>query len=316
MQNVKFYFGTQAKYNALAEKNAMALYFIEDSQRLYKGEILIASGAIATSMASGLMSSEDKIKLDALLSGGGISHLTPVDGTIIMSDMADGGKSIGVAISAQEGNALVVAEDGLFVRASEAGSIPEYTIEKQEVADAGFAISYKLKKTVDGESSYVGDTINIANDMVLKSAVLNTVTENDVPYTGAVIGDPYIDMAFNDASQSHIYIPVKGLVDTYAAGDGIEIVDGKISVKIAAESHGLVMVDGSMGMLLATVEQDGAMSKEDKAFIDSIPSTYATIIGVNDVVNSYMEQHEITDKVAALEETVGAMEGSFTWGEM
>lgn len=316
MANVKFYFGTQAKYDALVEKNSLALYFIEDTQRLYKGSVLIATGANATSMASGLMSAEDKIKLDGLVSGGGLSNLTPVDGTIVVSDTADGGKSIGVAISSKDGNALVAVTDGLFVSAITQASIPEYTIEKQEMAEDGFATSYKLKKIVDGESTYVGDTINIAKSMVLQGATLKTVTETDVPYVGAVIGDPYIDMAFNDATQSHVYIPVKGLVDAYTAGDCIEIVDNKVSVKIAEDAHGLVAVNGSMAMLLATAEQDGAMSKEDKAFIDSIPTTYATIAGINDIVHSYIEQHTITEKVVTLEETVAAMEESYTWGEI
>jgi hypothetical protein len=61
------------------------------------------------------------------------------------------------------------------------------------------------------------------------------------------------------------------------AGDGIKVDGRKVSVNIAAESHGLVAVNGAMTMLLATAQQDGAMSKTDKAFIDSIPSTYATI---------------------------------------
>lgn len=283
-QNVKFYFGTQAKYDALAEKNSLALYFIEDTQRLYKGSVLLATGKEASDMASGLMSAEDKIKLDELVAGGGLSGLTPVDGTIVISDKADGGKSIGVSISTKDGNALVAVSDGLFVPTAQKVSVPEYTIEKQEVAEDGYATSYKLKKTVDGESTYVGDTINIAKDMVLQSATLEIVKEANVPYDGAVVGDPYIDMAFNDAAESHIYIPVKGLVDTYTAGEGIEIIDGKISVKIATESHGLVAVDGSMAMLLATAEQDGAMSKKDKAFIDAIPSTYSTIDRVKETV--------------------------------
>jgi hypothetical protein len=273
-QNVKFYFGTQAKYDALVEKNNMALYFIEDTQRLYKGSMLIASGATATSMASGLMSAEDKIKLDELVAGGGLSNLAPVDGTIVIADKEGGGKSIGVAISTQDDNALIVVNDGLFVPTVKPVSVPEYTIEKQEVAEDGFATSYKLKKTVDGEITYVGDTINIAKDMVLQNAILAIVIEANVPYDGAVIGDPYIDMAFNDAAQSHIYIPVKGLVDAYTAGNGIEIVDGNVSVKVADDSHGLVAVNGAMTMLLATEEQDGAMSKEDKAFINSIPYVY------------------------------------------
>lgn len=269
--NVKFYFGTQAKYDALAEKNPIALYFIEDTQRLYKGDVLMATGADASSMAAGLMSSEDKMKLDELKN----MELVAVDGTIKLADI-ENGKSIGVAISAQEGNTLVAVEDGLFVPVAKEIAIPEYEIEKQEVAEDGYSTSYKLKKTVNGESTYVGDAINIGKDMVLQSATLETVVEANVPYEGAVIGDPYIDMAFNDAEASHIYIPVSGLVDTYTAGEGIKIVDGKISIKLTSESNGLYFVDGALSLALATKNTAGALSPVDKAFIDSIPDVFAT----------------------------------------
>ncbi len=201
----------------------------------------------------------------------GLTGLTPVDGTISVVDTEDGGKAIGVAISNQEGNALVAVEGGLFAPTV---VVPEYSIEKQETAEDGFSASYKLKKTVNGEVSYVGDTINIAKDLVLQSATLETVTEDGVPYAEAKVGDPYIKMVFNNADASNLYIPVKGLVDTYTAGDGIEIVDNKISVKIADNAHGLVAVDGALTLNLATRKTDGAMSKEDKKIVDSIPYAY------------------------------------------
>ena len=273
-QNVRFYFGPQAKYDELQEKNPMALYFLEDTQCLYKGDKLMATGVMATSMASGLMSSEDKIKLDELLSGGGLKNLTPIDNTIIIRDKDDGGKSIGVAVSGQTGNTLVVAEDGLFVQAQDDVSVPEYIIEKQTATEDGFAASYKLKKIVDGESSYVGDTINIGKDMVLQNATLKTAEETDVPYLGAEVGDLYIDMEFNDAAQNHIYVPVNELIDIYTAGDGIEITDGSVSVKISENAHGLTTVDGAMSIALATRNSDGAMSKEDKTRLASMPSAY------------------------------------------
>ena len=288
MANVKFFFTSDLnKYLNLATKDPMALYFVEDAatgyKALYKGENLIAVGSDATSMASGLMSAEDKIKLDALTVGG-VNGLSAVDGTISIVDTAEGGKAIGVAISAQEGNALVAVEDGLFVPRAEEVVIPEYAIEKQETASEGFAATYKLKKTLGEEVSYVGDEINIAKDLVLKSATMQAVTEENVPYEGAVIGDPYIDMEFNDEAKTHLYIPMKGLVDSYSAGDGIEIIDNKISVKIAAESHGLVAVDGALALNLVTATSDGAMSKEDKAFIDAIPTIYVA------------REYEVSDK--------------------
>ena len=276
MANVRFYFGTQAKYDALIEKNPIALYFIEDTQRLYKGDILIATGADATSMASGLMSAEDKIKLDSLIVGQNID-LRPVDGSIVISDGEDGSKLIGVAISPVVGNTLTKVDGALFVPSAEPVVVPEYAIEKQEIAESGYAASYKLKKTVGDEVSYVGDTINIAKDMVLQSATIKTASIAGVPYESAEIGDPYIEMTFNDENASHIYLPVKGLVDTYTAGDGIEIVDNKISVRLAGGTNGLVAVDGALTIELATRQTAGAMSAKDKLSLDSVPYAYRRI---------------------------------------
>ena len=303
-QNVKFYFGVQSKYDALIERDSLALYFIEDTQRLYKGDILLATGANATGMAAGLMSSEDKIKLEALVESQG--KLLPVDGTISLSKDASGNQLIGVAIANVEGNALTKVDGGLFVPVAEKVSVPEYSIEKQEIADDGYASSYKLKKTVDGEVSYVGDTINVAKDMVLQGATMKVVAIAGVPYEGAEIGDPYIDMEFNDEGNSHIYLPVKGLVDTYTAGVGIEIIDNKISVKLASVTNGLVAVDGALMLNLATSNSAGAMSAVDKAFIDSIPEIYAT----KDMFSTTVEQ--ITD----LQNTVNNITESYVWGEL
>ena len=274
-QNVKFIaVKLQATYDALATKDSLALYWIQDSQRLYKGDQLYGAGLEATAEFAGLMSAEDKVALEALKAGnttGKVTNLTAVDGTINIVDTEDGGKAIGVVVSPDAGNALTAVEGGLFVPTV---TVPEYSIEKQATAEDGFAVSYKLKKTVGEEVSYVGDTINIAKDMMLKSATLETVTEVDVPYVGAVVGDPYIKMTFNDANASNIYIPVKGLIDTYTAGDGIAIVDNKISIKLADNAHGLVAVDGTLMMNLATRTSDGAMSAKDKKILDSIPSVY------------------------------------------
>ena len=301
--NVKFYsVKLKSTFEALETKDSLALYWIVETSELYKGEQLFGTGALATQTAAGLLSPEDKKKLDELVAASGNLNLTAVDGTIKLNDIT-GGKSIGVAISTQPDNALVAVEDGLFVPVPQKMSIPEYSIEKQEVAEDGYSSSYKLKKTVDGNSIYVGDVINIGKDMVIQSASLEVVVEANVPYSGAEIGDPYIDMAFNDANASHIYIPVKGLIDVYAAGDGIEIINNKVSVKLADVTNGLVAVDGSLMINLATPNSAGAMSAVDKAFIDSIPNIYATIQRISEVERTVNE----------VEKT---MNESYTWGEL
>lgn len=296
-QNVKFFFTSDLnKYLNLATKDSMALYFVEDAVTgftgLYKGENLIAVGSDATSMSSGLMSAADKKSLDELIAVGA-STLQPVDGSIVITN--DGNdKKIGVAISGNVGNTLTLVEGGLFVPAPEKVSVPEYSIEKQETASDGFTSTYKLKKTVNGEVTYVGDEINIAKDLVLKSATMQTVTEKNVPYDGALVGDPYIDMEFNDEAETHLYIPMSGLVDQFVAGNGIKIENNIVSINLGANTNGLYFVDGTLNLALATKDSAGALSPVDKAFIDSIPNVYAT----KELVKKTAEQvkYEITNK--------------------
>lgn len=97
-------------------------------------------------------------------------------------------------------------------------SVPEYTIEEVS-ATSGYLKTYQLKK----DSSYIGAKINIPKDMVVSSGTVETVKETGIPYEGAVIGDKYIDLIIANSASSHIYIPVKDLVDVYTEGTSISI---------------------------------------------------------------------------------------------
>ena len=127
---VRFLFGSLEKFNLLETKDPMALYFITNEQTgevfLYKGDQLYASDMIASSIANGLMSSEDKINLDELVKNA-ITKLQPIDGS-----MAINGNKSGVALSSDAKNALTLKEDGLYVDKSiDIEDIPSYVIEKQ-----------------------------------------------------------------------------------------------------------------------------------------------------------------------------------------
>lgn len=102
-------------------------------------------------------------------------------------------------------------------------TVPVYTIEEVSVT-SGYLKTYQLKK----DSTYVGAKINIPKDMVVSSGSVKTVTQTDVPYSGAVIGDKYIDLVIANATSSHIYIPVKDLVDVYTAGTSISVSDSNV----------------------------------------------------------------------------------------
>lgn len=247
MANVIFKRGTRALFDALAVKDDNTLYWLADTQELYKGEVRYGVGANATTKLAGLMSAEDKAKLDQMIS---------------------------VKISADEGNTLELREDGLYVSVPDF-VVPSYTIERQDVATDGFGATYKLKCTSGETVTYVGDEINIPKDLVLQSGSLQIVSAANQPYEGAVVGDPYLDLILNDEGNSHIYVPVKGLVDTYLPGNGIWIEDQKIGVKLNAENaNGLVVDENGLGLNLATRKEAGAMSAEDKLVVDSISEAY------------------------------------------
>ena len=159
MANVIFKQGTRAQYDAIATKDVNTLYWLTDTQELFKGEVLYGKGTEATALASGLMSAADKAKLDSLASGGAIG-LTAVDASVILGS-DDNGTTIGVQVSKSEGNALELKEDGLFVSPTAASGAVEFAIEKQSTPEEGFSATYKLKRTAEGTGTYVGDAINI-----------------------------------------------------------------------------------------------------------------------------------------------------------
>lgn len=66
MANVIFKVGTKALFDALEQKDTNTLYWLEDVQELYKGNLLFATGKIASETAAGLMSAADKQKLDSI----------------------------------------------------------------------------------------------------------------------------------------------------------------------------------------------------------------------------------------------------------
>lgn len=108
----------------------------------------------------------------------------------------------------------------------------EYTITKATTADEGYFATYQLFK----DSTAVGDKINIPKDFLVKSASMKVCETANVPVTvpALAVGDPYLDFVVNtkdgSATDEHLYINVKGLVDVYTAGNGLDLNNGEFSV--------------------------------------------------------------------------------------
>lgn len=246
----------------------------------------------ATEDEDGLMTSDDKKKLDALnvnaqenvietikvnnttlaIADKAVSvEVAAKDNSLEVTTDAQGKVTVGAKISATEGNSLTIAEDGLFVEVPEI-EVPEYTMVKAETAEEGAIATYYLTK----DNVQVGAKINVPKDYLVKSATIEVVETEGQPYTEAKIGDKYIDFVVNvkagegEGTESHIYLPVNELVDVYTAGDGIEISDANVvSAKVVAE-NGLSVDANGIKMALASAEAAGAMSKEDKTKLDAI----------------------------------------------
>ena len=163
--------------------------------------------------------------------------------------------TVKVNISADEGNALSLASDGLKVAL---GAAPEYTISKETTADEGYFATYILKK----DGAQAGDKINIPKDYLVKSATIKEATEDDP--SGLPVGTKYIDFVVNtkesSGTESHIYLNVNELVDAYTAGNGIEISGAnQVSAKVVA-GNGLSVDASGIKMSPASASAAGAMS--------------------------------------------------------
>ena len=107
---------------------------------------------------------------------------------------------------------------------------------------------------------------------------------NLVPINGTMIiastedGSKAIGVAIAPPSNNALVAVEGGLfVPTYTEGDGIQIESNTISVKLASVTHGLVAVNGTLSLQLATKDSDGAMSKEDKRVLEELKDSVALL---------------------------------------
>lgn len=187
---------------------------------------------------------------------------TAADGAVTVDATA---KTIGVNVSAEADNGLEKKADGLYIK--------DHTVNvvKKATANDGYIATYQV--TVDG--TVVGADINIPKDYLVKSAEIKVVATADDPYTGAAVGDKYIDFVVNtvggDGNEAHIYLSVQDLVDEYTAGDGIEIsATNVIAIKLGTNANGLKVGTAGLELDEATTTAAGAMSATDKTKLDGV----------------------------------------------
>ena len=263
-------------------------------------------------------------------------------GAIANGGIAIGGTktapTVGIKLDPAQGNAATLGAAGLMVTIPEV-NIPDYTIVKLGTATEGYIATYQLQK--DGVQ--VGANIDIPKDYLVKSADIKVSTGDGDP-SGFPAGTKYIDFVINTkvgvGEESHIYLSVQELVDTYTAGNGI-VISGtnEISVKVVA-ANGLSVDKDGIKMGLASGTANGAMSSDDFRKLAGIddgatkntitlngtatknPSFYAPTTAGNDgqiLVSSgtgaptWQVMPEHYHKYTATNAVITASGGAFTW---
>ena len=157
----------------------------------------------------------------------------------------------------------------------------QLTLTKETTATEGYFATYKL---YNGATA-VGDAINIPKDYLVKSASMKLCSVPGVPETTPAlkIGDPYLDFVINTkdnetaTGDSHLYINVASLVDTYTEGDGIKIADNVISVDTTDPAIQGAIEANSTKFVQAGVIKTALDGKVDKLAAKPTAGTYTKV---------------------------------------
>lgn len=158
--------------------------------------------------ATGLYALIDEVKA---LAEGKVASVGAADRSVTIGGTATA-PTVGVAISADEGNALSLASDGLKVTIPEV-TIPEYSLKKLDTATTGMSASYQLTKDGTG----IGAVIDIPKDMMVKSGSVQTYEAGSLP-AGVTEAGTYIVLVLNDTAETKLYINVGNLIEYVTSG--------------------------------------------------------------------------------------------------
>lgn len=197
-----------------------------------------------------------------------VASVNATDNSILVSGTSTD-PTIGVKISAEGGNDLILKEDGLFVDVPEAAS---YSIIKDE--DAGeYAAIYHLTK--DGVNT--GTAINIPKDMVVQSGEVVTDPEGQSAGT-------YIKLVLQNVEEP-LYINVGNLIEYVTSGS----IESDMVVVAVSDEHKVTatITDGTITKTKLETSVQTSLNKADTALQKSdvvTGSTNGTIsVGGSDV---------------------------------
>jgi hypothetical protein len=181
-----------------------------------------------------------------------------------------------VKINDKDTNALTVSPSGLFAAS--------YDLSPVEHPAEGYASQYVFTKhSATGKESV---TINIPKDQVLKSAEILSVTEENLPYTGAKVGDKYIKFEFQNNNTPQ-YLAVQDLVDVYTADETyIKMSEGNVITLDVAAVTNKVSQNLNIANLSSTVSGHTAIlnGTNNDGLVANVAKNTSDIATINDNV--------------------------------
>ena len=121
------------------------------------------------------------------------------------------------------------------------------------------AASYQL--AVDGVAG--GTKIDIPKDMVVSGGTVKTVSTANSPYTGAAVGDRYIELTLANAASDKLYIPANALVEYVTSGSA----NGDMVVVSVSSDHKVTatITDGTVTKAKLASAVQTSLGKADSA---------------------------------------------------
>lgn len=249
--------------------------------------------------ATGLYALIDEVKA---LAEGKVASVGATDKSITVGGTATE-PTVKVAISADEGNALSLAADGLKVTIPKV-TVPEYSMKKLDAATTGMSASYQLTKDGTG----IGAVIDIPKDMMVKSGSVQTYEAGSLP-AGVTEPGTYIVLVLNDAAETKLYINVGNLIEYVTSGSAegdmvfinidpqthkvtATITDGTVTeaklhadVKAKLAKAVSAIQEVKAGTANGTIAVDGA----DVAVTGLADAAYATVASLNETAQSKVD---------------------------
>lgn len=231
-----------------------------------------------------------------------VSSVSASDNSITVGGTATE-PTVKVAISADDGNALSLAADGLKVTIPEV-TVPEYSLKKLDTATAGMSSSYQLTKDGTG----IGAIIDIPKDMVVKSGSVQTYEAGSLP-AGVTEAGTYIVLVLNDAEETKLYINVGNLIEYVtsgsAAGDMVFVnIDPQTHKVTATITDGTVTeaklhadVKGKLAKAVSAIQEVGSGSANGTIAVDGTDvavtgladAAYTTVASLNETAQGKVD---------------------------